>query len=172
MKKLILISMIIAFAGCNVCKRAEKKGCITNDTISITTIKDSIVYKDTTIYVPMPTETLVTDTMYLTVVNNNVKDFVKVFKSKYMTVSVNMISNKLTVEAMLNDEVVRYEIKDAIVEKFKQIVKTTIITKKVEVNKLTTWQNIRVWIGNIILIAIALLLLWMLIAIRLRRLQK
>jgi hypothetical protein len=85
-----------------------------------------------------------------------------------MTVSVNMISNKLSIEAVLNDEIIRYEIKGAIVEKFKQIVKTTIITKKVEVNKLTTWQKIRVWIGNVILIAIGLLILWMLIAIRLR----
>ena len=172
MKKLILISMAVILVSCNVCKRAEKKGCVTNDTISITTVKDSIVYKDTTIYVPMPTETLITDTIYLTVVNNKVKDFVKVFKSKYMTVSVNMISNKLSIEAELNDEVIRYEIKGAIVEKFKQIIKTTIITKKVEVNKLTTWQKIRVWIGNIILIAIGLLLLWMLIAIRLRGMRK
>ena len=59
MKTLIPILMMLALTSCVTQKKCNSKFPPSKDTIIIETVRDSIVYKDTTIYIKLPGERVV-----------------------------------------------------------------------------------------------------------------
>ena len=169
--KYLLIILTLALASCNLCKRAVKKGCITTDTVVTTTIKDTIIYRDTVIFVDMPQDTI-KDTIVLKVKDNVIKPIHKVFKSQYMTIKIDVVNNKMSVDATINRQKLQVLIEGAVVKHLRSVITEKTITKKVRVNELTRWQVFRMWMGNILLICIVIMMLYILLRSRIAVLKR
>ncbi len=150
MKKLLIVLLAITMASCNPCKRIIKKSdkhdCIDFDTTYIETVHDTVIYRDTTIYIRVPKDTI-RDTLTLQVHQNKIEDVHKVFKSTYMTIEVDIVNNVMSIDATINEKKFAVTIKGAIVKviKDRKLLQKVVVTKKV--NELTKWQKILIALG-------------------------
>ena len=136
-------------------------------TTNVVTIVDTI-YKDTTIYVQLPNDTII-DSIELVVFQHNIKDITRHFKSKYINAKVEVKNNKIYLDIKLNRKRFKVLLKDFATHILKTHQKTVTITKKVPTNYLTWWQKTFIIIGKLFCVGLVILILWMLIAVRLRK---
>ena len=158
MKNLLIILLAITITSCSPAKRitrhlkAADRIARNHNHIELgTTVYDSIViidtlYKDRIIYVDTPNDTI-TETITLTVVDNKIKDLIKKFNSKYLTVICEVKNNEIYLNVTINKAKFKVLIKDIVIK-----VTKTITTTKTIVMELTWWQKALMWCGRIMLL--------------------
>jgi len=169
MKKILIFLLSIALISCNPCKlimkRVDKHDCISFDTTTIIETHDTIIYRDTIIYIQIPSATI-RDTITLQVHHNIIKDVHKTFKSDYMTIVVDITNNVMRVNGTINKKKFSIVIKNALVKIIRErnVLKKVVITKKV--NELTSWQRFLNVLGYIMLVAFLVVLIIVVINVK------
>lgn len=157
MKFKILI-LLILISGCATEKRCKLKFPPQTETIIKDSIREVIKYRDTTIYVKLPADTVTTsDTIYI-------KNGVTVYKevkaeTKLATARAWIGQNRLNLTLADKDTTIEIKLKDALVSK--EFWQNKYMTEKqvVTIKYTPKWINILAWIGGA---GIILLILWIL----------
>lgn len=143
-------------SSCDVCKRASKRcpsQIITKDS---TIYKEIVKYKDTTVFVYLPKDTVtINDTVYI--VNGVCYMARKHTKNGIVSAWAEVINNRMNMQAFVNDSGVFYQLNNAIresiywSEKYKEKQQTIVVKE----NYLTWFQWVQVWLGRLfVLIAL------------------
>lgn len=140
-------------------KAAWRWGCNQGGSDSIMKITETVtVFRDTTIYIHLPGE-VVHDTVPVEMDKNGLINS----KTSYLTTSFAeswawVKNGKQYHRLSQNDTLIAKNIENAIMEKTSTTVTDKTKTIKVEVNRLTPWQLIQLWMGRIFMILLIVLL--------------
>lgn len=138
MRKFIYLFVLFVLCSCSVSRHAPRTETIIN-------VRDSVVIRDSTVYVEIPVESH--------------SDSLEIAEDAYSHLETGVaVSDAWTVRGMLfhkiyNKDWERLPVVVPIVTRASVRTETTTITKTVEVEKeLTQWQIIQIWAGRLLLI--------------------
>jgi hypothetical protein len=151
----ILFFALLMLSGCITQQKCDRKfPCKGHDSLSVIT-NTKLVYRDTTIYVYLPGQT-VRDTVKIYLDANSImhSDVSKLYTS--LAESWAWVENgKLMHRLTQNDTLLAQHIKNAIMQSFSTVTTSENKTIIKEVNRINGWQWFQIWVGRLFALIIA-----------------
>ena len=164
MKKIAIVSIVVGMiaSGCATEKRCARRFPLVTiiERHDSTIYRDSIVYRDTTVEVPLPADTVtIVERVY---VSNGVASMPKVVKQNgIITAEAEVKNGMLLLSSFLNDSLLFVTLRNAIKERnsYKELYQnySKQESKPIVTNVLHWWQKTLMYIGLIALILTAII---------------
>jgi hypothetical protein len=154
-----LVFVALLLSGCVTQKRCEQKFPPEISTVTETITKTVTVYRDTTIFVHMPGDT-VRDTIEVVVDRGIANSKPSIHETKFAWSKAQVINGLLLHQLIQKDSVLKFMLDNAIRESTTAIENKTTQTRILEKNYVTGWQWFQIWLGRILVVLIVFVVIF------------
>lgn len=162
-----LVFVALLMSGCVTQKRCEQKFPQQIITIDSVITKTETIYRDTTIFIELPGDTI-RDTITVEVVNGIANSRPSIHETDLAWSKAQVVNGFLQHELIQKDSTLARVIEKAIRESATTTDKTKVVTKIVEKNYITGWQWFQIWLGRLLMALAAMFVGYVIIRSRLK----